>query len=41
MQTQNFVSNKFQKPLEPVSPKFIEDNKSVTIVIYVDDIIIY
>lgn len=41
MQTQDSASNKFQEPLEPVSPKFIEDDKAITIVIYVDDIIIY
>jgi hypothetical protein len=41
MQTQDSAFNKFQEPLEPVSPKFIEDDKAITIVIYVDDIIIY
>ena len=34
-------NSKFQIQLEPVSLNFIEDDTAITIVIYVDDIIIY
>ena len=34
-------TSKFQIQLEPVSLDFIEDDAAITIVIYVDDIIIY
>ena len=34
-------TSKFQIQLEPVSLEFIDDDMAITIVIYVDDIIIY
>ena len=34
-------NSKFQIQLEPVSLNFIDDDTAITIVIYVDDIIIY
>ena len=34
-------TSKFQIQLEPVSLEFIEDDTAITIVIYVDNIIIY
>ena len=34
-------NSKFQIQLEPVSLNFIDDDTAITIVIYVDDIIIF
>ena len=40
--TETFGNSKFQIQLEPVSLEFIDDDDTqITIVIYVDDIIIY
>ena len=39
--TETIGNSKFQIQLEPVSLEFIDDDTQITIVIYVDDIIIY